>query len=166
TVLPTGSVTARGGVFRHSPAPPPVTNGRPGYIRLDAFGQPPVIQGTVDPPPTVLELPHLRTQSQPRIGTTWILDVLAPENAPIFLAASLQAGPGTMTPFGPIGIDLTLSASLALTVAAPSHDPIAAVNYRIPYASPLIGLQLWVQGLVIPPTLPPRLTNTIAATVN
>ena len=125
-----------------------------------------MIQGTVIPAPTVLTLPHLRTQSPPQIGTTWILDVLAPENAPIILAVSLQAGPGTITPFGVLGINLSMSASLALTVAQPSHDPIAGVPLPVPNAPVLIGLPLWVQGLVVPQTLPPRLTNTLATVVH
>ncbi|MCA8977233.1 MAG: hypothetical protein KDC98_21100 [Planctomycetes bacterium] len=162
TILPTGRVTARGGTALNAH---PTTVGAPGYIRLDAWGTPPVIQGTVDPPPTALELPHLRTQSQPRIGQTWILDVLAPENAPIYVAASLQPGPGTPTPFGSLGLDLPTSASLAVTTAQPSHDPIATVPWSIPNAPFLIGLQLWVQAFVIPPSLPPRLSNTLHAVV-
>jgi hypothetical protein len=163
-VLPGGVVTARGGTFGLS-SRPPETNGAPGYVRLDAWGAPPVIQGTVDPPATVIELPHLRTQSPPQIGTTWTLDVLAPENAPIFLGVSLQPAPSTPTPFGPLGIDLTLAAILAPTVAQPGHDPIASVPLAVPLAPTLVGLNLWVQGLAIPPSLPARLTNTIAAVV-
>jgi hypothetical protein len=113
----------------------------------------------------VIELPHLRTQSPPQIGTTWTLDVLAPENAPIFLGVSLQPAPSTPTPFGPLGIDLTLAAILAPTVAQPGHDPIASVPLAVPLAPTLVGLNLWVQGLAIPPSLPARLTNTIAAVV-
>jgi len=166
TVLPNGSVTALSGSYIFQPTPPPITFGAPGYVRLDAYGAAPVIQGTVNPAPTVLALPHLRTQSPPQIGSTWILDVLAPENAPIFLAVSLQPAPGTPTPFGPLGIDLALAAGLALTVAQPSHDPIAGVPLPVPNAPALIGLQLWVQGFVVPQNLPPRLTNTLAAVVN
>ena len=162
TILPTGRVTARGGTALNVH---PTTVGAPGYIRLDSWGAPPVIQGTIDPPPIALELPHLRTQSPPRIGSTWILDVLAPDNAPIFVAASLQAGPGTPTPFGPLGLDLATSASLALTTAQPGHDPIATVAWPVPNAPVLVGLQLWVQAFAIPPSLPPRLSNTLFAVV-
>ena len=142
-----------------------MTNGAPGIIRIDAYGALPVIQGTVDPAPTVLELPHLRTQSPPQVGTTWILDVLAPESAPIVVAVSLQAGPGTQTPFGVLGIDLATSASLALTVAQPSHDPIAGLSLPVPAMPSLIGLPLWVQGFVAPTGLPARLTNTLATSI-
>jgi hypothetical protein len=124
-----------------------------------------LLQGTIDPVPTVLELPHLRTQSQPRIGTTWILDALAPENAPIFVSAALQPAAGPLTPFGQLGIDLPLAFGIALLVAAPDHDPIAGLPLAIPAAPGLIGQQLWFQALVAPQNLPPRLTNTLAVTV-
>jgi hypothetical protein len=165
TVWPSGSVTARGGRYFNLPAPPPITNGAPGIIRLDAYAAPPVVQGTVDPAPTVLALPHLRAQSPLQVGTTWILDVLAPENAPIVVAGSLRAGPGSVTPFGPLGIDLALASSLALTVAQPGHDPIASVPLAVPNVPALVGLPLWFQGFVAPSTLPARLTNTLATVV-
>lgn len=166
TVYPTGSVTARGGRYIINPTPPPVTNGAPGYLRIDAYASTPVIQGTIDPPPTVLELPHLRTQSPPQVGTTWILDVLAPVSALIVVAVSLQANPGTSTPFGILGIDLSQAASLAAAVAQPSHDPIAGLPLPVPSMPALVGLQLWVQGFVAPSNLTPRLTNTLATVVH
>jgi hypothetical protein len=161
TVLPGGTVTARGGTA----APPPSTSGAPGHVRIDAWGAPPVLQGTVTPAPTVLELPYMRTQSPPTIGTTWILDIFAPVNSPIFVAASLQAGPGTATPFGVLGLDLVTAAGVALVVAQPGHDPLATAPWPVPNAPALIGLALWVQAFAVPPALPPRLTNTLAAVV-
>jgi hypothetical protein len=162
TVHPGGSVTARGGTALNALA---WSIGAPGYVRIDAYASAPLLQGTIDPVPTVLELPHLRTQSQPRIGTTWILDALAPENAPIFVSAALQPAAGPLTPFGQLGIDLPLAFGIALLVAAPDHDPIAGLPLAIPAAPGLIGQQLWFQALVAPPNLPPRLTNTLAVTV-
>lgn len=161
-VHPGGSVTARGGAYHNDP---PVTFGGPGYIRIDSWGAPPLVQGTVAPPATQLELPYLRCQSAPQVGHTWVLDVFAPENSPIFLSASLQPAPGTPTPFGPLGIDLQSAAGLALTVPQPGHDPYASVPMPVPQAPALIGLALWLQGFAIPPSLPPRLTNTLAAVV-
>jgi hypothetical protein len=163
SVLPGGTVTARGG--RWMLTPPDRSIGAPGYVRLDTWGATPDVQGTVAPVPTVLELPHLRTQSPPQIGTTWILDVFAPENAPIFVSASLQAGPGTATPFGILGIDAATAAGIALVVAQPSHDPMASVQWAVPNAPVLIGLALWVQAFAIPAALPPRLTNALAVVV-
>jgi hypothetical protein len=162
TVHSGGSVTARGGTALNALA---WSIGAPGYVRIDAYASTPLLQGTIDPVPTVLELPHLRTQSQPRIGTTWILDALAPENAPIFVSAALQPAAGPLTPFGQLGIDLPLAFGIALLVAAPDHDPIAGLPLAIPAAPGLIGQQLWFQALVVPPNLPPRLTNTLAVTV-
>lgn len=168
-IHPTGSVTARGGTTTYPVSPltsvHPLTLGAPGYVRIDAWGAPPVILGTVDPAPTTLELPWLRTQSPPQTGSTWILDVLAPENSPVFLSGSLQAGPGTPTPFGTLGIHLPTATGIALTVAQPGHDPIASVPLPVPPAPVLVGLGLWVQAFVVPPSLPPRLSNTVAAVV-
>jgi hypothetical protein len=139
--------------------------GAPGYVRLDAWGAPPLIQGTVTPAPTVLKLPYLRTLLPPLIGATWILDVFAPTNAPVFLAASLTQGNGTATPFGALGIDLATANFVALAVAQPSHDPFASVPIAVPNAQVLVGLSLWIQGLAVPPVLAARLTNTLAAVV-
>ena len=167
TLLPGGTVTARGGAAPTAPPPfpPLISIGAPGYVRLDARGAPPSIQGTVAPAPTVLELPYLRQRSQPRIGTTWNLDVFAPENAPVFVAASLTPGSGTPTPFGALGIDLATAAFVALVVAQPSHDPVANVPWPIRNAPALVGLAVWVQALAVPTALSARLTNTLAAVV-
>jgi hypothetical protein len=167
TVLPGGTVTARGAMAPVAPPPwpPQVSFGAPGYVRLDAWGAPPVIQGTVTPTPTVLELPYLRQRSQPRIGTTWNLDIFAPENAPVFVAASLTPGNATPTPFGPLGLDPATAAFVALATAQPSHDPFANFPWPIPNAPALVGLSVWVQALAVPMALPARLTNSLAATV-
>jgi hypothetical protein len=165
-VLPGGRVTAVGGIG--FPPPPPwqmQTDGSPGYIRLDAWGAPPVVQGSFRPLPTVLELPYLRSLTQPQVGTTWLLHVHAPENSPVFVAASLQAGPGTMTPFGSLGLDLGTTANVALVVTPSDHDPMATAPWPVPNVPALIGLGLWVQAIAVPPTLPPRLTNTLAVVV-
>jgi hypothetical protein len=164
-VHPGGRVTASVIPYPGLPAPPPQANGGPGYIRLDAWGAPPVVQGLVDPPALVLELPHLRTQSPPRLGTTWLLDVFAPESSPTFVAVSLLAGPGTATVFGPLGIDLATASAMALTVPQPGHDPFASLPLAVPNAPVLVGLQLWAQSFVLPPNLPPRLSNTVTAVV-
>jgi hypothetical protein len=168
TLLPGGTVTAQGGTgpFAPQPYPPQYSFGAPGYVRLDAWGAPPLIQGTVTPAPTVLELPYLRTQSQPRIGTTWSLDVFAPASTPVFLAASLTPGSGASTPFGPLGLDLATANYVALAIAQQSHDPFASVPIVIPNAQVLVGLSVWFQGLAVPAALPARLTNTLAAVVN
>jgi len=162
TVFPTGRVTARGGSAQGSPA---VSIGAPGYVRIDAYANPPRLQGTVAPTPTVLELPHLHRESPPQIGTTWSVNALAPENSPVFVSAALQPAPGTPTPFGPLGIHLPLSFTLAMLVTQPGHDPIASLPLPIPNSQGLRGQSLWLQALAVPPNLPPRLTNTLAVIV-
>ena len=167
-VHPGASVTARGGGGLPAPAPwpPEMSNGAPGYVRLDAWGTAPVIQGTIDPPPTVLELPHLRSASPPTIGVAWTLDVFAPEGAWVYVAASLAPASGSpMTPFGPLGLDLATTADLGTTFPQPSHDPVASVTYPIPNTATLIGFPLWVQAIAVPPGLSARLTNTLAVVV-
>lgn len=165
-VLPGGSVTARGGpgILWLPPWPGQFSTGAPGYVRLDAWGTVPVIQGTVDPAPTVLELPYLRSQSPPTIGTTWILDVFAPDTAWVYVAASLAPGSVT-TPFGSLGLDLGTTAGIALTVPQPGHDPVASVQWPIPNAPALVGFAMWIQAIAVPPNLPARLTNTLAVVV-
>jgi hypothetical protein len=160
TLYPGSHVTAAGGLGSI-----PATSGAPGYVRIDAFGAPPILQGTITPNPTVVELPFLRAQSPPRIGATWRLDLFAPENAPVFVAAALAPAANTPTPFGPLGLNLATAATLAVTAALPSHDPVATVPWSIPNAPPLVGTNLWIQGLAAPGNLPARLTNTLAATV-
>jgi hypothetical protein len=161
TIRPGATVDARGGWGMSSGT----TYGDPGYIRFDAWASQPIVQGTVNPVPLVLELPHLRTQSPPSIGTAWILDIFAPENAPVYLAASPAPGNGASTPFGLLGIDLATASSLVVAAPQPSHDPVTSVTWTIPNAPSLIGLSLWVQALTAPNALPARLTNTIQAVV-
>jgi hypothetical protein len=167
TVMPSGSVTARGGTapLAAAPWPPQMSFGAPGYIRLDAWGAPPLIQGTVDPAPAVIELPYLRSQSPLAIGTTWTLNVFAPDTAWVYVVASLGPGGNIPTPFGPLGVDLVTAAGIGLTVPQPSHDPVANVQWPIPNVPAAVGLGLWVQALAVPATLPPRVTNTLAVTV-
>ena len=166
-VLPGGSVTARGGLALPAPLPwsASYSYGAAGFVRLDAWGALPVILGTVAPAPTELELPYLRSLSQPTIGTTWTIDVFAPDTAWVYVAASLTPGSGIPTPWGPLGLDLATTAGIALTVPQPSHDPVANVPWPIPNVPALIGLSLWIQAFVAPPMLPARLTNTLAVVV-
>lgn len=166
-VLPGGTVTARGSPGTAPPPnpPQPISDGALGYVRLDSWGAPPVVMGTVVPPPTVLQLPYLRAQSPPRVGTTWILDAFAPENATVFFAASLTQGSGTPTPFGLLGLDLATTAPLAVVIAPPGHDPVASVPATIPNTPALVGMRVWVQALAVPTALPARLTNTLMVAV-
>jgi hypothetical protein len=166
-VMPGASVTARGGWGPTPPAPNPpnYTLGAPGYIRFDAWGTAPVIQGTIDPPPTVIELPHLRSLSQPSIGTNWTMDVFAPEGSWVYVAAA-SAPANTMTQFGQLGLDLAFTAGVAQSTALPSHDPFVNVQWAIPNVPQAIGMPLWIQAIALPPgLLPTRLTNTLAVTV-
>jgi len=168
SVLPTGFVTSRGWPTQYPPGSwsPQVAYGAPGYVRLDAWGSPPSIQGTVDPPPTALELPHLRTQISPRIGMSWQCEVFAPENAAVFVAVSGTQGTGTPTPFGPLGIDGPSATILAYAaITPPGHDPFVSVSTPVPNVPALVGLTFWVQALAAPPALPARLSNTISVVV-
>lgn len=168
-VMPGGSVTARGGAGGTVFPPYPYTygDGEPGFIRLDSWGVPPMIAGAVDPQPTTLELPYLHAAAPPTRGTTWTLHVYAPELSWVFVAASLAPASGSpMTPFGPLGLDLVgMAGVVTLSVPLPSHDPSASVLWPIPSTFALYGLGVWVQALVVPPGLPARLSNTLAAVV-
>jgi hypothetical protein len=143
----------------------PHLNGDIGFVRIDAWGARPVLQGTVSPTPTVLQLPHLRSASLPVIGTSWRLEMYAPANAPCFVAAALLPALGTPTPFGALGIDLNTAATLAVVSAPAGHDPHAVIPWQIPNAAPLVGISLWLQGLCVPGHLAPRLSNTLPTTI-
>lgn len=137
-----------------------------GEVRLDAWGGPPLVQGSiVAPAPVVLTLPHLHTAGAPAIGTTWSIEVFAPANAFVFVAAATQPAVGTPTPFGTLDIDLASGAIVGAAAAAPGHDSRATIPWTIPNLPQLVGLPLFVQGLALPPSLPPRLTNAITAVV-
>lgn len=165
SVLPGGVVTARGGTG--TLWPPATTMGQNGNVRLDAWGSLPVIQGTVIPPPTVVQLPFLRALSQPSIGTTWELQVFAPDTGWVYVAAALGPanGGGTPTPYGLVGLDLATSARIALLTPQPSHDPYVTVQWPIPSSSALIGFAMWLQAIAVPQSLPARVSNTIAVVV-
>jgi len=112
-----------------------------------------------------VELPHLRALSQPHIGTTWTVDVFAPEGAVVFVAASPTPDNGTPTPFGPLGIDLPSATMLGTVIAPPGPDPVVNVSTPVPNSPLLVGLTFWVQSLAVPPVLPARLSNTLAVVV-
>lgn len=102
----------------------------------------------------------------PAIGSMWPVEVLAPDNTLVFLAASLQPGSGAPTPFGSLQVDLPNAVTVATAVDPPgSHDPQATLSVPIPNAPHLLGTQVWVQALAAPPSLAPRLTNGILAVV-
>jgi hypothetical protein len=165
-VFPGGRVTARGGASSVLPAPlPPYFSfGEDGKVRLDAWGAAPIVQGTVEPAPTLVELPYLHAPTPPMLGTTWSLQLFAPDAGWVYVAASL--GPGNVaTPFGLVGIDLASSAAIEVGTPAASHDPFLAVQWPIPNTPSLIGFAMWLQGIAVPPSLAPRVSNTIAVVV-
>jgi hypothetical protein len=123
-----------------------------------------VIQGTVYPTPTALELPFLRAPSPPTIGTTWTLQVFAPDSGWVYVAAALAPASG-MTAFGLVGLDLASSARIALVTPQPSHDPFAVVQWPIPNSPTLVGFAMWLQAIAVPQSLPARVSNTIAVVV-
>jgi hypothetical protein len=165
TIHPGASVSAIGLDYPGSLVPQGLGRGGPGIIRIDSWASPPVILGTIDPPATVLTLPHLHVPSPPQLGIPWRLDVLAPEGAPTFVAVSLVPTAGTQTPFGILSIDLTLAAVLGVAIPQPSHDPMASVTMPIPNMPAFLALPLAAQALVVPQTLAPRLTNAVTTAI-
>jgi hypothetical protein len=162
-IRPGGSVTARGGP---AATPPflPMSVGQDGYIRFDSWATPPLIQGTVNPPPIVVSLPHLRAPSQPTIGTTWTVEVYAPDTGPVYVAAAL-APANVPTIFGTVGLDLTTAAGIAFATPTPSHDPLILVQWPIPNTPSLVGFAMWLQAIAAPQNLNPWVSNTIAVVV-
>lgn len=160
TVRPSGNVLARPGWWLGS-APGQAH----GYVRLDAYGQAPMVLGVVDPPPDVVRQPLLIETQPPTIGSSWDLQVVAPAGDGVFLAASFQ--PGNYTgPYGTVGIDVYSAITFGfVTLPAVGHDPISAFQLPVPNNPTFVGLNLWTAGLDWYTPLPPRYSNTIQSVV-
>ncbi|MBL8722872.1 MAG: hypothetical protein JNK49_02440 [Planctomycetes bacterium] len=152
-----GTVQARPG-FAWPGSPPGPEHG---YIRLDAYGQVPVVLGVLDPPAHVMRLPLLVEQEEPRLGMPWRLQVAAPAGDGVFLAAAFQ--PGSFTgPYGQVGIDLYNAITFAfLTMPVGTHDPIATFQMTMPANTAFAGVQIWTAGLDYFTAQQPRYTNTV-----
>ncbi|MBP8301953.1 MAG: hypothetical protein KA020_16410 [Planctomycetes bacterium] len=136
-----------------------------GIVRLDAYGLPPQIAGTVQPAPTIARYPDLTETVPPAVGGTWQMRVAAPRGDVVFLAASFQPGSGT-NQYGTFGIDLGNAITFAVvTIPATGHDPLATFSLPVPNVPHLVGLSLWVQGLDWFTSMSPRYTQTVATWV-
>lgn len=137
-----------------------------GIIRLDSYGLPASVLGTVTPAPTSIALPHLQEAHPPSIGTTWTVRVYSHRGDSVVLAASHQPGSFTLPPFGTIGIDVANSLPLgAITIPATGQDPFGVYTLPVPNLPALIGLDIFTAGLNLISTEPPRFTNTLQSTV-
>lgn len=137
----------------------------PGYVRVDAYAQAPVLQGSFDPAPLSVTLPELIETSPPQLGSTWQLDVYAPRGDGVFLAASFIPGSATNN-YGSVGIDIATAITFALVaVPAAGHDPRGVFQLSVPNDARLLGLPLWTAGLDWFTAAPPHYTNTVATVV-
>lgn len=133
----------------------------PGFVRIDAYGQPPAVLGTVLPAPLVLTAPYLAEVAPPVRGSSWQLRVAAPRGDGVSIATSFLPGPSP-TPFGIVGLDLASAILLAyLPLPTTGHDPLATFTLAIPNLPQFVGLHLHTAGLDWATALPPRVTNTI-----
>jgi hypothetical protein len=158
TVHPTGVVQATARTNSLGVYPP-------GIIRLDAYGQAPIVLGTVAPAPRPLTQPDLAQTQVPALGSIWELRVIAPRGDGVFLAAAFTPGQ-TTNAYGTVGIDLSSAITFAAVgVPTGGHDPFGVFQLPVPNLQNLRGLQLWVAGLDWYTALPPRYTNTVLAVV-
>jgi len=169
-----GSILLRGltgvnvhasGIVQATAEPNPQNISPPGIVRVDAYGQAPVLSGTVDPPPLALELPFLEETQPFAIGNTWELRAAAPRGNGVTLGASFVPG-STTNQFGTIGVHLPTAILFTfLPLPSTGHDPLATYQLAIPNDPGLVGLSLYIAGLDWLTTLPPRYTNTIHTVV-
>ena len=156
-----GAIDAQGGGFW-------MLKGGDGFVRLDAYGDSPVITGTVLPAPTTLQMPALREATPLTIGTTWRLEANAVPADSVLFYASLNQINVPLPPLGILRIDPSLMFFLGVTtVPVLGHDPVATLSLAIPNAPGLRGLWVHVQS-INPGTkaaLGPKLSNHVSAQV-
>ncbi|MFO1076955.1 MAG: hypothetical protein U1E73_04425 [Planctomycetota bacterium] len=136
-----------------------------GYIRLDSYGQPAVVQGAINPTPRVTEVPRLEQVAQPLRGQYWTLRVAAPAGDGVSIVASF-APASVPTPFGVLGIDLVTAVPLVFLTLPPVVDPQASHQFLLPTNPIFVGLPVHAQAFDWATPLPPRLTNAVHTSVH
>ena len=165
-LVSSGRVLAIGGVLDRFPSSP-IVSGADGYVRIDAYGETPELQGVVRPAPTVLRLPYLRDSVPPKLGKTWRITAAAVPGDVIAMWVSTRSANVMLPPFGTLRIDLQFSFLLgAVRLPATGIDTQAAITCPVPRDTRLAGLRLYVQGMhAVASTRRPRLTNGYLAII-
>jgi hypothetical protein len=140
--------------------------GGDGFVRLDAWGAPPVVLGKVEPQPLVLELPHLAETIPPRIGKQFGVSGASEPGDVVGLFLAKRGANLPMPPYGTLRLDPTADPVFigALMLPRTGHDPIATVVFPVHNDAKLNGLGLHVQGLSVL-SRRPRLTNALVTQI-
>lgn len=141
-----------------------------GYVRLDAYAQPPRIEvgGYVQPPPEALELPELRVVGPTVIGGTLRFTMATLPGDVLAVAAALRQIRVPFPPYGVLRLDPAAGVLFLGTALTPVSgiDPIASLVLPIPHDQALVGLRLYVQAMnLLTATNFPRLTNLATLTI-
>ncbi len=134
-----------------TPGTAPLTVGGEGFVRLDTYGDPGSIAGTVTPLPMQVVMPQCRDAGAPQVGSTWQIHVDA---WPQDVVAVWLAGRNTNLPFPPLGV-LRLDPSAGLTsigahaaaLNPPWLDATATIPVSVPGNASLRGVTVHVQAL-------------------
>ncbi|MBL8753046.1 MAG: VCBS repeat-containing protein [Planctomycetes bacterium] len=108
--------------------------------------------------------------AQPVIGQPWTPVVWSQPgyaNGPHFTGLAVATGglpqPFPLPPYGDIAIDLNTAVVFSGTTSVPGYS--ASFALAIPAQPQLVGLQLFVQGIVAPPAVAPRFTASFVRVV-
>jgi len=163
-----GSVLAMGGVGFNLLYKKTVPLGGTGFIRLDAYGQVPLIVGKVDPSPMSLSLPYLHEMSPPRLGQAWVLRLASLPSDGVAIYFSLRGANIPLPPFGTLKLDPQAGFFLLGAVRLPAGgvDPVRDLPVVVPAHPNLKGLRLHVQSVnYLTATNQPRLSNAVVTTI-
>lgn len=161
----TGSVRAAG--VGHPPLATLIRSGD-GFVRLDATGSQPGVQGTVKGVSEQLRLPNLGDAGAPRRGATWRLKILP--NPGDRVATWISAAPANLpTVFGPLRIDLQAAVfagmGTAASIAPGRYEPPVTVPVPVPADVALAGATVHAQSLAIGVNGVAWLSNAITRTI-
>jgi hypothetical protein len=166
-VLAGGTVSARGGVginllFSGLRIP----SGGDGFVRIDAYGRTPLLQGTVTPTPLVVALPGLAALTPAQLGNPFRLAAASLPGDLVLFFLSFNGANVPLPPYGTISIDLSAYWFLGWDVPLPGNDPLAYHDIAIPNNPSFVGLNLHCQAVNLVTAAPePRLSNAVVGVV-
>lgn len=141
-----------------------------GVVRLESYGQPPIIGGTVLPTPRSWSLPRIQEVAPPVPGRNWRVAGTAGLGNGVYIAVAGRAG-SQVNSYGTFLLDPATAATLGVMVTAGTlqppfmGEPVGQFSFPVPPINALRGLSFEVQGLNWQTNLPRRYTNAFRTTV-
>jgi hypothetical protein len=137
-----------------------------GYIRVDGYGIDPAWTAVIKPWMKKSRLPDLSALSDPKIGTTMKLRVVALPGDTVLLAAAAKVANINFPPFGFLKIDPATLLVYGIKKATGGLDGIATFDVPVPNDPKLLGATVHWQALnTITMSKRPLLTNALITTV-